>query len=270
MADYSSYDPQVGQSDYPTKISGLITALGIDVTSVEGRATAIELITDFISVTQAVNLDTIESDTATNNAKVTNAAHTGEVTGSTGLTIANDAVTYAKMQNVVADDVLLGNIAGAGGSVAELTVANVITLLNTGSALDADTLDTVQGANYARIDVDNNYVGRQNFNDFSEEANSIATTGAVTLDTSLATYFYNTATTGIITFTFSNPAATGRVTSFTLELFGGGTNAPVWPASVRWPTASEPTWSTGKDIVSFVTRDNGANWHGFPGGFAFG
>jgi len=46
----------------------------------------------FISVTQAVNLDTMESNIATNNAKVTNATHTGEVTGSTTLTIANGVV----------------------------------------------------------------------------------------------------------------------------------------------------------------------------------
>ena len=46
----------------------------------------------FISVTQAVDLDTMESNIATNNAKVTNATHTGEVTGSTALTIANGVV----------------------------------------------------------------------------------------------------------------------------------------------------------------------------------
>lgn len=64
-----------------------------------------------------------------NTAKVTNATHTGDVTGDTILTIADDAVTYAKMQNVVADDVLLGNIAGAGGIVTELTGTQVNTIL---------------------------------------------------------------------------------------------------------------------------------------------
>lgn len=52
--------------------------------------------------------------------------------------IANDAVTYAKMQNVVADDVLLGNIAGAGGVVAELTATQVRTLLNVENGAAAD------------------------------------------------------------------------------------------------------------------------------------
>lgn len=69
------------------------------------------------------------SDVTANTAKVTNANHTGDATGDTALTIADDAVTYAKMQNVVADDVLLGNIAGAGGIVTELTGTQVNTIL---------------------------------------------------------------------------------------------------------------------------------------------
>ena len=78
------------------------------------------------------NFDTAvsaNSDVTTNTAKVTNANHTGEVTGDTVLTITDDAVTYAKIQNVVADDVLLGNVAGAGGIVTELTGANVNLIL---------------------------------------------------------------------------------------------------------------------------------------------
>lgn len=49
-----------------------------------------------------------------NTAKVTNATHTGDVAGSGALTIANDAVTYAKMQNVSASDKILGRISGSG------------------------------------------------------------------------------------------------------------------------------------------------------------
>ena len=51
----------------------------------------------YISVTQAVDLDTMESNIATNNDKVTNATHTGDVTGSTVLTIATDAVDIAML-----------------------------------------------------------------------------------------------------------------------------------------------------------------------------
>jgi hypothetical protein len=44
--------------------------------------------------------------------------------------ITDDEVTYAKIQNVAADDVVLGNISGAGGIVSELTAANLYTLLS--------------------------------------------------------------------------------------------------------------------------------------------
>ena len=39
----------------------------------------------YIDVTQAVDLDTMETNISANNSKVTNATHTGEVTGSTAL-----------------------------------------------------------------------------------------------------------------------------------------------------------------------------------------
>jgi len=115
----------------------------------------------------------------------------------------------------------------------------------------------------------------------SETAISYGTTGAQALDLSTGTYFYPTAeTTGAITFTFTNPSAGSpvlRVSSFTLELSGAGDNAPVWPASVKWPGGTEPTWTTvagspvvnGPDVVSFVTRDGGTTWLGMLGGLAF-
>ena len=52
----------------------------------------------YISVTQAVDLDTMESNIATNNAKVTNATHTGEVTGNTTLTIADNVIDEANLK----------------------------------------------------------------------------------------------------------------------------------------------------------------------------
>lgn len=100
------------------------------------------------------------------------------------------------------------------------------------------------------------------FVSWSEKVASMATTGAVTLDLSAATYFYNTATTGSNTFTFSNPPTTGKVLAFTVELFGGLTHAPTWPASVEWSDGLEPTYTAGKDILTFFTRDGGTTYVG--------
>lgn len=68
---------------------------------------------------------------------------------------------------------------------------------------------------------------------------------------------------GSLTFTFSNPAASGNVTFFWLELENGA--GTVWPASVKWPGGSAPALvnTTGSfDVLVFYTRDGGTTWRG--------
>lgn len=63
---------------------------------------------------------------------------------STVLTIDNDVVTYAKMQNVSATSRILGRITGGAGDVEELTAANIMTILGiTASATEINYLDNV-------------------------------------------------------------------------------------------------------------------------------
>ena len=66
----------------------------------------------FITVTQAVDLDTIESDVTANNLKVTNATHTGEVTGSGALTVDSTAISNKVSVTAVAGMEVLVNDAG--------------------------------------------------------------------------------------------------------------------------------------------------------------
>ena len=78
---------------------------------------------------------------------VTNATHTGDVTGSGALTIANSAVTYAKMQNVSATSRVLGRITAAAGVVEELTGANLATIIGiTNTAANVNSVNGVTGA----------------------------------------------------------------------------------------------------------------------------
>jgi len=74
--------------------------------------------------------------------------HTGDVTSVAdgAQTIAADAVTYAKMQNVVSDQRLLGNIAGAGGIVTELTSTQVLALLGVEALADVTDSTNVDAA----------------------------------------------------------------------------------------------------------------------------
>lgn len=97
----------------------------------------------YLTVTQTVDLDDMESDIAINNAKITNATHTGDVTGSIALTIADDAVTYAKIQNVVNDERILGRVSGAAGIIEELTKAQVLTMINVEDGADVNNISDV-------------------------------------------------------------------------------------------------------------------------------
>lgn len=113
-----------------------------------------------ITVTQAVDLDTIESDTATNNAKVTNATHTGDVTGSEALTIDKTAITGKTAVTAVWTDyviisdtsdsgnlkkALVSDFAGSSGATTALdNLASVA--INTSLISDTDETDSLGSA----------------------------------------------------------------------------------------------------------------------------
>ena len=60
--------------------------------------------------------------------------------------IADDAVTYAKMQNVSADERILGRISGADGVIEELTKAQVLTFANVEDGADVTDATNVTAA----------------------------------------------------------------------------------------------------------------------------
>ena len=75
-----------------------------------------------------------------------NATHTGDVTGSTALTIADDAVTYAKMQNVSATNRILGRDTAGAGVIEEITPANLRTMINVEDGADVTDATNVAAA----------------------------------------------------------------------------------------------------------------------------
>lgn len=128
-----------GTDEITFAVSGAGTMDSFNVSGDAGDAS------DTIGDSETLNIDggtgiTTTLTASTNTLAIAHDAHTGDVTGSTALTIANDAVTYAKMQNVVANNVILGNNAGAGGIVDELTGAEVRTITGTGALAGAETV----------------------------------------------------------------------------------------------------------------------------------
>jgi len=142
-------------------------------------------------------------------------------------------------------------------------VANALTASDIGSTVQAYDADTTKN------DVANTFTANQTFdNGIIEEYNATGTSGAVTVDLDTGTNF-STAMAGAVTYTFSNPAASGKSSSFTLKVVNDG-NAITWPTSVDWPAATAPTLSASgaTDYFVFITHDGGTTWYGFTAGQA--
>ena len=125
-----------------SKNTNVSTNLGITgdtgarvITSSDGNNATIPVATTSVSGLLTPSLfDEIDANTAKN----TNATHSGDVTGSGALTIAADAVTYAKMQNVSATNVVLGRDSTGAGIVEEISAANLRTIINVEDGATAD------------------------------------------------------------------------------------------------------------------------------------
>jgi hypothetical protein len=118
---------------------GLIIAPGSDITADR----TLTVTTGDADRTLTLNGSTTLSGTNTGDQTITLTGDvTGSGTGSFAATIANDAVTYAKMQNVSATDRLLGRDTAGAGDTEELTVGGGLEFTGTGgiqrSALTGD------------------------------------------------------------------------------------------------------------------------------------
>ncbi len=107
--------------------------------------------------------------------------------------------------------------------------------------------------------------------DYGLDVDTQATaSGATTIDLVNGNVHDITAT-AALTFTFSNPPASGTSGSFTLimRMDGSGPWTITWPGTVDWEGDTAPTLTpaaSAVDILSFFTVDGGTNWFGFAVG----
>ena len=95
-------------------------------------------------------------------------------------------------------------------------------------------------------------------------------TGTKTVDLSTGNVFEHTFT-GNVTYTFSNPPASGTAYGFTLKITqgSGGSKIVTWPASIKWTLGVPAVLSTGAgdvDVFTFFTTDGGTTYYGFTVG----
>jgi len=121
--------------------------------------------------------------------------------------IEDDAVTYAKLQNVAANNVLIGNDNGAGVDAQELTATEARTLLNVADGATANDSD-------ANLKDRANHTGTQTAATISDFDTEVANNSAVAANTAKISYT-DAAAVALNTAKVSNATHTGDATGST-------------------------------------------------------
>ena len=180
-------------------------------------------------------------------------------------------------------DINSGSIDGTAIGVNSASTGNFSTLSISGTAitataaeinyLDVTTLGTTEASKAVTADAN----GVITFdNGISEEYTAVtSSSNATTVNLRDGTNFSHTLTENT-TFTFSNPASSGKTSSFTLKLVQDASASGytvTWPTAVDWPSATAPTLTataSAVDYFVFITHDGGVTYYGFTAGQALG
>lgn len=193
--------------------------------------------------------------------------------------------------NVQAYDPGLASIAGLT-TVADRTIYTtasdtyaVTTLTSFGRSLidDADAsagrstlgLGTIATQAASSVSITGGTLSAVKITDYTEPKTApTISSGTLTLNLNDAQVFDVSLNANITTLTISNvDSSSNTVNAFTLIFTMDGTARTVtWPAAVKWPGGTGPTLTSTngkKDVLSFLSPDNGTTWFGFVGGQNF-
>jgi len=208
---------------------------------------------------KSVYLDASDQLVINSTAVTSTPAELNLVDGSSAGTIVNSkAVVYGASGEVNATTLQIG------GTSITATAAEL-------NYLDITTLGLTEASKAATADAN----GVVTFdNGISEEYTAVtSTSNATTCNLQDGTNFSHTLTENT-TFTFSNPASSGKVSAFTLKIVQDASASGftvTWPASVDWPAATAPTLTataSAVDYFVFITHDGGTTYYGFTAGQA--
>lgn len=178
-----------------------------------------------------------------------------------------DALTVAGKANVTT--LLVGGIA----TVSNLEITNITTnvvVLGTNTNFSSNVLMTG-----ALIKLGNSTVGNVgiknatptvalhiggNYQTDVVNYGTINSTSNNTISMATANYIRGTIG-GAVTLTFSNIPTGNGAFGWAMALANVGSNV-TWPAAVKWPGGTAPTFSSNTDIVTFITHDSGTTIFG--------
>ena len=215
----------------------------------------------------AIVYDNSGSDVEVSTADITNKAGLASptFTGTPAAPTASQGTNTTQLATTAFVNAEIAADTAAKAPLASPTFTGTVTIPAGASIADIGTTIQAFDADTAKRDTTNTYTQLQTMNaGLSVDGPYKQTAEAVSaLDINLATGNYFTKTiNGNSTFTFSNPAASGTASTFTLELtHTSGT--VTWPSSVKFPADTAPTLTTGKThLFMFVTDDGGTRYRG--------
>lgn len=155
--------------------------------------------------------------------------------------------------------------AGANSLILTTTGATNVTLPTTGTLVTTTTAAELNKTNDFNFNILQE-AQMKNYSETTSASGNISTTA--TFDLTNGNVFTATVT-GTVTISFSNPAASGQCSSATLILTNGGSASITW-TNVTWPGGVAPTLTTsGVDVLTFFTINNGTTWRGILAGANF-
>ena len=166
----------------------------------------------------------------------------------------------------------LADVVATGGQLADgvISVSEIDGVTATTAELnylDITTLGTSEASKVVTADAN----GVVTFDNGKIEETTALSGTSVTIDLQNGDNFTHTLS-GDTTYTFSNPAASGKASAFTLKVTQDSTARTIaWPSSVNWAADTAPTISTDSgaiDYFVFITTDGGTNYYGFTAGQA--
>ena len=165
-----------------------------------------------------------------------------------------------------------GRVLPAGGSSGQILKKSSATDYDTAWGAEQDIsgkLDKSGDTMSGDLNMADNVVSRPKIKDYGETA-VIATdvNGAVTIDLEDGNVIRHTLSDDV-TYTFSNPPASGTAGSFTLIVEQpAAAKVITWPASVKWPNdvAPDDPGDSKVAIYTFITTDGGTRWYGMQAG----
>jgi hypothetical protein len=191
-----------------------------------------------------------------------------------GILSGSDTTVQAALDTIDDHTHLLADVTDVTATAAELNKLDGVTATTAEiNYLDITTLGTTEASK--AVTADANGVVTFDNGTISEATAITSSSNAATLDLQAGDNFTHTLTENV-TYTFSNPASSGKVSAFTLKVVqdsGANGYTITWPASVDWPAATAPTLTAdanGVDYFVFITTDGGTTYYGFTAGQALG